>query len=166
MNADVLELVEIIQLEVGAFEALLETLTQEQVALVTQDLSGIEEAVTNQQTLVERARALESARIKVVERLKVSDDKAPESVTLRDLIERIESPQAQKLREMREQLLTIQEEIRRVNQHNSALVKQSMKYVDKSLQILTSAGPSPGVYGQSGKVATKSVPRAVLNHVA
>lgn len=166
MNADVLELVEIVQLEIGAFEALLETLTQEQVALVTQDLSGVEEAVTNQQALVERARSLEAARINVVERLRTLDDGAPGTVTLKELIDRIENPQAQKLREMREQLLTLQAEIRRVNRHNSALVKQSMKYVDKTLQILTGAGRAPGVYGQSGKVASRSVTRAVLNRVA
>ena len=98
MNADVLELVEIVQLEIGAFEALLETLTQEQVALVTQDLSGVEEAVTNQQTLVERARSLEAARINVVERLRTLDDRAPGTVTLKELIDRIENPQAGRVR--------------------------------------------------------------------
>ncbi len=161
-----LELVEIIQLEVGAFEALLKTLTQEQVALVKQNVHAIEEAVTTQQTLVERARALETARIQVIERLAGPTDTSPESVTLRQLIDRIEDPQAQKLRELREQLLTLQEDIRRVNQHNSALVKQSMKYVDKTLNILTGEGPATGVYGQSGKVASKSTSRAVVNHVA
>jgi len=166
MKPKILELVEIIQLEVGAFEALLETLTREQVGLVTQDIGVVEEAVATQQTLVERARALEAARVKVVERLSEGQEIDPEAVTLRALIERVADPEAQQLREMREQLLALQEDIRRVNQHNSALVKQSMKYVDKSLQILTGSGPSTGVYGQSGKVDAKSVPRTVMNQVA
>ena len=64
---------------------------------------------------------------------------------------------------MRETLIAMHEKIQTANRQNSLLIKQSMKYVDKSLRILTGDGPETGVYAQSGKVSKTS--RTVLNRV-
>ena len=65
---------------------------------------------------------------------------------------------------MRETLLGIHDRIQAANSQNALLIKQSMKYVDKTLHILTGDGPETGTYAQSGKVA-KQNNRAVLNRV-
>ena len=55
------------------------------------------------------------------------------------------------------------EKIQTTNKQNSLLIKQSMKYLDKSLQILTGDGSETGVYAQTGKVSKSG--RTVLNQV-
>lgn len=166
MNADALELVEIIRKEVVVFESLLEKLTEERSALVSQDLEGLQGALSTQASLVERSRELETARVAASDKLAETLGATEDTVTLRQLIEKVQGPEAATLAEVREQLLALKDKIECVNQHNTLLVKQSMKYVDKNIQILTGEGPASGVYGQSGKVAPKSgSPRAVLNQV-
>ena len=65
--------------------------------------------------------------------------------------------------EIRGALIDLQIKIQKVNRQNTLLIKQSMKYVDKSLQILAGDGPETGVYAQSGKVSKSG--RTVLNEV-
>ena len=62
------------------------------------------------------------------------------------------------LGEIRAELIDLQKKIQKVNRQNTLLIKQSMKYVDKTLQILSGSGNSGGVYEQSGKVENTPSP--------
>lgn len=158
------QLVEIVQKEVETFQALLDTMAREQQALVSQDVEAIEATVQAQRELAEQAGALERARTRIVNDLSHELGETGDDLTLKHLIERIQGPQSDRLSEMRETLIAIHERIQTANRHNALLIKQSMKYVDKSLQILTGEGPETGVYAQSGKVSKPNA-RGVLNRV-
>ena len=164
MDSTMLQLVEIVQKEVDTFQALLDSIENEQKALVTQDLTEIEKVVAAQQELAVIAAASERARAQLVTELSRDLGVTASDLTLKRLIDRIQGPHSQRLGEMRERVIAMHEKIQTANRQNALLIKQSMKYVDKSRQILTGDGPDTGVYAESGKVA-KTEGRAVLNQV-
>jgi flagellar biosynthesis/type III secretory pathway chaperone len=163
VDSTMLQLVELVQKEVETFQALLDSMEIEQRALVTQDVPEIEKAIELQRDLAINAGALERARTKLVGEISRELGETASDLTLMRLISRIEGPHSQRLGEMRETLLSMHEKIQTANKQNSLLIKQSMKYVDKSLQILTGDGPATGVYAQTGKVSKSG--RTVLNQV-
>lgn len=163
VDSTMLQLVEIVQKEVDTFQTLLDTMENEQKALVTQDVTELETAVAAQSELAVNAGALERARTRLVTELSQELGVTATDMTLKRLIDRIQGPHSQRLGEMRETLIAMHEKILAANRQNSLLIKQSMKYVDKSLRILTGDGPETGVYAQSGKVSKTS--RTVLNRV-
>ena len=152
MELPISELIEIVENEVCAFQRLLDNMEREQRALVANDVEGLDAMVAEQQSLTEEAGRLEAERSRVVTSLSAVLGEEPDSVTLKRLVEQIQGPQSERLGEMRETLIDLQEKIRRTNRHNLLLIKQSMKYVDKTLQVLTGGDGSEGVYAQSGKV--------------
>ena len=164
VDSTMLQLVEIVQKEVDTFQALLDLMVNEQKALVTQDITEIEKVVAGQRELAVNAAAFERARIQLVTELSQDLGVTASDLTLKRLIDRIQGPHSQRLGEMRETLIAMHEKIQTANRQNALLIKQSMKYIDKSRQILTGDGPDPGVYAESGKV-TKTNGRAVLNQV-
>ena len=164
MDSTMLQLVEIVRKEIETFEALLDSMAQEQKGLVTQDMATIEKAVADQRELAANAGALERARIRLVKEISAELGETASDLTLKRLIDRIQGPHSQQLGEMRDTLIGMHERIQTANRQNALLIKQSMKYVDKTLHILTGDGPETGVYAQSGKVS-KSNGRTVLNQV-
>jgi flagellar biosynthesis/type III secretory pathway chaperone len=157
------QLVELVQKEVETFQALLDSMESEQKALIAQDVSGIEKTVISQRELAVNAAALERARTKLVVELSQELGETASDLTLKSLIDRIEGEHSKHLGEMRETLIAMHEKIQNANKQNALLIKQSMKYVDKSLQILAGDGPETGVYARSGKVSKSG--RTVLNEV-
>ncbi|HAA74432.1 TPA: hypothetical protein DCE37_04840 [Candidatus Latescibacteria bacterium] len=164
MDSTMMQLVEVVKKEIETFEVLLDSMAQEQRALVSQNVSEIEKAVADQRTIAEQAGALERARTRLVTEISAELGETASDLTLKRLIDRIQGPHSQQLSEMRETLLGIHDRIQAANSQNALLIKQSMKYVDKTLHILTGDGPETGTYAQSGKVA-KQNNRAVLNRV-
>ena len=163
VDSTMLQLVEIVQKEVDTFQTLLDTMENEQKALVTQDVTELEKAVAAQRELAVNAAALERARTRLVTELSEELGVTASDMTLKRLIDRIQGPHSQRLGEMRETLIAMHEKIQTANRQNSLLIKQSMKYLDKSLRILIGDGPETGVYVQTGKVSKTS--RTFLNRV-
>ena len=131
MEALIVELVEVIQKEICSFQRLLEVLEQEQQALVHHEVEALESALEGKRGPIVEAAELEAERMRIVEQLSAVLQEDPSSLSLKRLIERVQGPQSERLGEMRETLIELQEKIRTVNRHNTLLIKQSMKYMDK-----------------------------------
>ena len=164
VDSTMLQLVGVVQKEVETFQSLLDSMVLEQKALVTQDVPEIEKVVETQRELAANTAALERARIKLVTELSGELGMTDSDLTLKRLIDRIQGLHSQHLGEMRETLISMHEKIQTANRQNALLIKQSLKYVDKSRQILTGDGPNTGVYAQTGKVAQANV-KAFVNQV-
>jgi flagellar biosynthesis/type III secretory pathway chaperone len=161
----VVKLIEIINAEIRSFHELLELLKQEQVAIVADDLESIEDSVANQQEIAAEAQLLEAERIQVVEELSSRLNVEQGNMTLSRLIGVLESKQSEELAHMRATLLELNEKIRSTNENNAFLVRQSTRYTERCLDIITGQPVGQNVYGQFGK-ARKSNLRSVLNRTA
>ena len=166
MDQLVVRLIDIIEKEVSTFEQLLEMLQHQQKALVTHAVDEIEAAVDQQHSLADQTSILENARVLVVEELAEALSVDPKTLTISRLLEFMPSSDAERLTWMRESLVDIQDQIAETNRHNTLLIKQSLKYVDKTMQILSGGEDSSGAYAQSGKVEVRAAsPRTVMNQV-
>ncbi len=160
------ELVEVINDEVRLFNRLLSVLQQEQAAIVTDDLHGIEAAVVAQQQLGQQAPRLEARRLRVVEQLAGQLDLGPGGASLKRLVSALEQEQGEELGRMRQALLDLNQKIRATSENNSFLIRQSMRYTEKCLDILTGQPLGRGMYGKFGRLRRHGGPRSLVNQTA
>lgn len=152
MNTLIETLMAILQQEVDVFRRLLEALGREQEGLMRHNIEVLELAVEEQKGITREAAVRERERQSVVHQLAGILQESPEELSLRRLIGRVQEPFRSQLQGFRETLVELQDQIRKANRQNTLLIKQSLKYVDKSLQILAGSGPAAGVYESSGRV--------------
>ena len=161
----VVKLIETINAEIRLFHDLLNLLREEQAAIVADDLDGIDASVVQQRRLAAEAQLLEAERIQVVEELSDWFNMDPGNRNLGRLIGLLESERGEELARMRQTLLDLNQKIRATNENNAFLVRQSMRYTERCLEILSGQPAGQNVYGQFGK-ARKSNLRSVLNRTA
>ena len=161
----IIRLLEIVNQEIRLFHRLLEILEQEQHALLEDNLDGIEESVVAKQELTQSAKALEIERLECVETLYRALDVGPGQRTLLRLIEALEREPGVELNQMREILMDLNTRIRDANTNNAFLIRQSQRYTDRCLSILTGDNGSRGKYGKFGRVRPGTA-RTVINRTA
>ncbi|MFA6110345.1 MAG: flagellar protein FlgN [Candidatus Latescibacterota bacterium] len=160
------ELVEIINEEVRLFNDLLGLLRREQKAIVEDDLATIEETVAAQQEMARQAHALESRRVRVVEELSQRLHLGPGGSSLGRLVAVLEKEQGEELGRMRETLLELNHRIRATSDNNAFLIRQSMRYTERCLDILTGQPLGRGMYGKFGRLRRGAGQRSVVNQTA
>ena len=161
----VVKLIETINAEIRLFHELLKLLRQEQAAIVEDDLEGIDASVAQQHEIAAAAQLLEAERIQVVEELSNWFNMEQGNRNLGRLIGVLESKRGEELAHMRQTLLDLNQKIRATNENNAFLVRQSMRYTERCLDILSGQPGGQNIYGQFGKVR-KSNLRSVLNRTA
>lgn len=147
----VVQLIEVVNEEVRVFHQLLDLLRQEQAAIVADQVEAIESTAMHKAEMVETARRLEGERLSLVRQLSESLNMAPGSVDLARLIEAVESHHGAELARMREALLELNQKIRDTNENNAFLIRQSLRYTERCLDILTGHPQDRGVYGKFGR---------------
>lgn len=162
----VVKLIEVVNAEIRVFNHLLEVLQQEQRALLDDDLQGIEASIAAKQEAAEEARRLESERTLVAQKLARRLELEPGNSTLARLIEAVEGWQGEELTRMRQTLLELNQKIRSTNENNAFLIRQSMRYTDRCLDILSGQPGNRGVYGQFGKARRGAGLRPLVNRTA
>ncbi|MFC1525845.1 flagella synthesis protein FlgN [Candidatus Latescibacterota bacterium] len=163
----VVQLVEVVNEEVRVFQELLDHLHQEQAAIVNDDVETIEGVAAAKAELVETAKRLEGERQDLLQHLSESLNMAPGGVDLVRLIETVESHHGEELARMRETLLDLNQKIRDTNHNNGYLIRQSMRYTDRCLEILTGNPQDRGLYGKFGRARKRNAgDRSVLNRMA
>lgn len=161
------DLAALINDEIRAFHRLLAALQEEQRAIVEDDIEVIEQCVAVQQEVAVVAHHLEAKRVRIVGQLAEHLDMEPQNVSLSRLVEALEGPRAEELAQMREKLLELNGKIRSVSENNAFLIRQSLRYTERCLDILTAQSPTQrGVYGQFGKVRRSAGSRSFLNQTA
>jgi len=160
-------LTQVINEEVRVFNELLDILNDEQKAIVEDNIAGIEECVLSQQQVASKAHELEARRQTIVTELSENLSLESDQVNLGRLLEVLEGSRTTELARMREKLIDLNKKIRKVSANNSFLIRQSLRYTERCLDILTGQGPlQRGVYGQFGTVRRSAGDRSFVNHTA
>lgn len=162
-DRSVVELIDILNEEIKLFNQLQNLLQQEQTAIVEDDLQGIEASVAAQQQIAGQAQALEQRRIQVVADLSRQLNAKSGNPSLVRLIEALEGEQGEELARMREQLLALNRKIRTTSENNAFLIRQSLRYTERCLDILTGQPLGRGMYGKFGRARRNGDRHSVLN---
>ncbi len=160
-------LVEVINEEVRVFHELLDSLHCEQQAIVDDDIDAMAATTQRKTEHIVLARRLEGERLRLVRLLSEQLEVAPEDANLQRLIDVIDSKHSEDLAQMRQMLLDLNGRIRRTNENNAFLIRQSRRYTDRCLDILTGDPSDRGLYGKFGKTVKRTQnPKSVLNRTA
>ena len=162
----IIRLIEIVNAEIRFFHQLLKLLQEEQEAIVADDIEHLEASIQAQQEVARQARELELERIGVVGELSLRLDVEPDNVTLSRLLDVIEDDHGAELARMRDIMRELNEKIRTTNENNAFLIRQSMRYTDRCLDILTGQPGNRGMYGQFGKALKNIHVRSLVNQRA
>ncbi|MCK4384944.1 MAG: flagellar protein FlgN [candidate division Zixibacteria bacterium] len=137
MSLQVSQLIEVINKEILCLEKFLTLLTEEQKFVVENDIDSLQKLVEEQEKTIRDERKLEDERIKLTDSLaeKLKIDKA--DVNISRLIELVEESYSTKLRELQSTLASLYAKLERQRKKNEFLIKQSMKYLDKSINIFS-----------------------------
>jgi flagellar biosynthesis/type III secretory pathway chaperone len=160
-------LVEVINEEVRVFHELLDCLHCEQKAIVDDDIDAMTATTIRKTDQVILAQRLEGERLRLVRMLSEQLEVDPEHADLQKLIAVIDSRHSEELTRIRQVLLDLNGKIRRTNENNAFLIRQSKRYTDRCLNILTGDPSDRGMYGKFGKnVKRMQNPKPVLNRTA
>ena len=135
MSSLVSQLVEVIHKEIVCLEKFLNLLSEEQRLLMENEVDSLRRCIGDQTKTMVEAVKLEEDRVKLTdclaEKLKIDKNQ----VRMSQLIELVEESYSVKLRELQSTLFALYAKLERQRKKNEFLIKQSMKYVDKSMKI-------------------------------
>jgi flagellar biosynthesis/type III secretory pathway chaperone len=159
-------LVEVVNDEIRLFNRLLDLLVTEQAALLDDDLEAIEGGLTEKRQVAEEATRLEIARRQAVAEVSCRLDMDPSDPSLGRIIAALDCGPGEELAGMRQTLLNLNQRIRQANESNAFLIRQSRRYTDRCLNILTGQADDRNRYGKSGRRRPAGAGQSLLNRMA
>ncbi|MCK5329274.1 MAG: flagellar protein FlgN [Candidatus Latescibacteria bacterium] len=152
MQSAVSELIEIIHKEMRLLHNLLELVNDEQQTLLLNDAEGLVGNLTRQEALLEKADQLEKQRLRVTEVLSRKLRVAPEELSMSRLMDLVEEAHSTELGKLQQTLVEAHQKIGETNRNNELLIRQSMGYIARTLDVVTASPPQETTYERSGYV--------------
>jgi len=121
--------------------------------IVEGKVSELENLVRLEQSLVVQIGKLEDIREELVSQLASQLQVGPSELTISELANHVEDVQAQKLRTYQDKMANIIGSLKNSNELNSKLIKNSLEYIDFSINLVAAAGTADNNYGNSGEVS-------------
>ncbi len=165
MEAIVEELIEIIASEIEAFNSLLKTLHEKQRAIVEGEIDKLNASVESETELASQTKSLEAERMDRSRKLARQLDMENLNPRLSEIIDKVEKRYAQRLQEQRDLLRNLIERIQIMNKNNQFLLNHSLKFIEKSMELLLSPDAT-NVYKKDGKMNKAVQRKNVLDQLA
>ena len=161
------DLIAILDEEADVFRRMLDLLKEQQRALVQDNVAAIQANVERQRKTSEEVGLIEGRRIQATRGIAQRFGLGEEALTISRICEFYEGEDRDRVQALRETLLDLHAEIRQTNRNNALLVRQAVRYVDRTLQLLKGGDGSNRVYQRSGVAEGVSAGlRAAVNRVA
>jgi len=157
------ELIEVFENQARLQRSLLDALDQEKQAIVGSDLSALQEATGEKKNLVSEIKKLEDRRVRILADLEESTGKKCNELTLETLAKNSKEPYASRLKNCRNDIISLIENVKELNEGNKALLTHSMDLVTGSLRLLNNLMNSNAVYYRTGKIQNKDHSGRVLS---
>jgi len=142
--------VELMEREIEAYSQMLEIEREKERAIVSNDPQLLLELLQREEPVVSRANTLEQQIFDCRGRLAVAIG-GHTRMTLREMTALLPATQAEKLNSLRVALFGYAEEIRRINQMNYMLLRQSIEMLDEVIGAILGEQPC-NTYARDGSV--------------
>jgi len=164
MKALVDNLITLIRDEEDVLEQFLDCLTRQKECIVANRIDLFDETVQEQETIITRIRALEAGRIEVVKsiaQLAGSED----DLTITRLIEMNLGETSEELRSLKRTLAGLIDRVKKANRVNQYLIKRSLSFIQKSVDLFIDEGEPTVVYTQNGSRRPRTASRMLVDKV-
>lgn len=152
-------LIPILEKQIKLYTSLYHLAVQKVEVIKKNDISSLNQMMTDEQKHITAITALENERIKELQKLFPSGEKTP---TMRECIELADSAQKPVLENIFEQLTDILQKTKEKNNLNQELIRQSLHFVNYSLSLFKpnassmNYGPNTG-NGTESPIGTRSL---------
>ena len=147
-------LIENLGSEADLFRTFLELLQRQQERLVANDAAGLNEIsqLLRQKTL--ESQRLSRERQQLIEQIKTANA-VEGDLNVSRLLELVENDQAMRLRELRQLILSLHDDITRVRNSNALLINKARDCVARTMKMLAQIGAPRGHYAAGGVEADR-----------
>jgi len=145
------KLTEILDKEASIYEAILKLSREKTDIIVNGKVNELEGITKVEQSMILQLGKLENERERIVEEIAAQLGIPAEEVTVSRLEKMLPKDQSAELKDCQQKMTDIINDLRHTNDVNSKLIKNSLDYIDFSVNILTNAGSSGDIYGKSGQ---------------
>lgn len=145
------KLMHVLAQEASVYEDILAISKKKRDIIVAGKVSELESITKVEQSMVLGMHRLEEMREKALEEISAELGMKPDDARVSTLVERLAESAALKLKEWQGKMEGILDELRETNKLNSRLIRNSLEYMDFSINLMAAAGGDNN-YGQSGRM--------------
>jgi len=144
------KLIEVLNKETSVYEGILKLSRQKTDVIIAGKVSELEGITRAEQSVIVTLGKLEDEREKLVGQIAAQLGMKASDVKMSGLIKKVPQEQAEKLKKCYDTLPKMFSDLQDANAVNSKLIRNSLDYIDFSINVLTSTGTT-GNYGNSGQ---------------
>ena len=161
------DLITLLREEIEGLEGLLLLCEKEKESLVAEDVRSLNQENREQEKLISKLRRSELVRGKITEEIGKILGLKEERFTLSELLPHLQDPYSSRLKQMGERLHQSLKKIQSVNRTNALLLANSLKLIQKKVELLTQIGEGSDVlYSQEGRITPKGMKRRIVDRKA
>ncbi|MDF1543639.1 MAG: flagellar export chaperone FlgN [bacterium] len=143
------KLIDILGREAEIFESFLLLLEEQQLHLVNNDADGLQQVTERQREKVVESQLCNKQREALVEEIRVANA-IDGDVNITRLLNIVDKNQAERLTQLRDLILSLQEQITTVRNQNALLLNRSREYISKMMTMLSKLHQPEGGYDSVG----------------
>lgn len=143
------KLIDIIGREAAVFESFLSLLEKQQRMLVENNVDGLNEVTDLQRELMVKSQILNNQRLDVISQIKETQN-IDGDLTVSRLIKLVEETQANRLSELRDSILNLNEKINKTRNSNAILLNRSREFINHTMEMLSKISAPQAGYNSSG----------------
>jgi Mg2+ and Co2+ transporter CorA len=156
-------LIKTLQYEWRTYSGLLKTEEKKTDCLIKNDIKTLNEITEEEKKAVEQVRMLSSAREQLLAKFCDDNGQDYKTFTLTKLIEQVDDPYKKQLKDIGQKLNAAVNKLSARNKINQKLTENAIKYIDFSLQLISSPGPETPSYGRTGHEVLNTHKRSMLD---
>jgi hypothetical protein len=131
------ELIETLEQEIAAVEALREVILLKQHANVIHDYDALKEAIRVEEASIQSVRQYEQQRLAFIAHCIDDLDSKMQMLTLNDLIQQLDDELTNVLTAQEQRLQTAMRQVSYINDQNKLLVNNSLNFIKETINIVT-----------------------------
>jgi len=144
-------LIETINAETAAYSEVLKVAEGKTRLIIDSKSDELEELVKTEQAYSQKLEKLDARRSAAAERLAQQFKAEPKGITVSKLVSLLRSPLSETLNASAKSLMATVAKLKDVNALNQKLIKNSLEYIEFSLNIMTATSVAGNMYGNSGQ---------------
>ncbi len=161
------DLITVLREEIEGLEGLLLLCEKEKESLVAEDVRSLNQENREQEKLISKLRRSELVRVKVTKEIGKILGLKEERLTLSELLPHLQEPYSSRLKQLGERLHQSLKKIQAVNRTNALLLANSLRLIQKKVELLTQIGEGSDVlYSQEGRITPKGMTRRIVDRKA
>ncbi len=145
------KLIDILNKESAIYEGILKLSREKTDVIVKGRVTELEGITRAEQAVILQLGKLEEEREALVGKLAGQLGMKPEDITISELEKILPKEQSKELKNCSSKMTGLINDLRDTNGMNSKLIKNSLDYIEFSVNVLSNAGSSGDIYGKSGQ---------------